>query len=115
MAEHARVEDPFADFDQGPGPPGDWTRLAGDALGGNFEALRTHLEEGETGCVGWCPICRLADLSAPTRTPEMREQWSAIQREALLAVRTLDQTTTSSGASAGTAGTAPRVEDIPID
>ena len=54
-----------------------------------FEALREHFAEGDTQCVEWCPLCRGADLWREHATPELREQWSAVQREALLAVRAL--------------------------
>jgi hypothetical protein len=52
-----------------------------------FDALREHFAEGETQCVEWCPLCRTADLWRTYATPELREQWSAVQAEALLALR----------------------------
>ncbi len=62
----------------------------------------------------WCPICRLADLIRANATPEMREQWSSVQRELLLALRTLaDHYLEQSQRRDRAQG--PRVEDIPID
>ena len=43
----------------------------------------------ETRCVEWCPICRTADVLRASTTPEAREQWQEMQREALLTVRAL--------------------------
>src|SRR5215216_565343 len=52
--------------------PDDWSA----ALGGT-----------EAECVDWCPICRTADVLRATTSPELREQLSQIQREALITVR----------------------------
>jgi hypothetical protein len=35
-------------------------------------------------CVEWCPICRTMDVVRESTTPEVREQWQEVQREALL-------------------------------
>jgi hypothetical protein len=43
----------------------------------------------EAQCVEWCPICRTADVLRASTTPEVREQWHEMQREALLTVRAL--------------------------
>jgi hypothetical protein len=40
-------------------------------------------------CVEWCPICRTMDVLRASTTPEIREQWEAVQHEALLTLRTL--------------------------
>jgi hypothetical protein len=40
-------------------------------------------------CVEWCPICRTMDVLRASTTPEIREQWEAVQREALLTLRTV--------------------------
>ena len=40
-------------------------------------------------CIEWCPICRTADAVRATASPELRDQWQAVQREALLTVRAL--------------------------
>ena len=37
----------------------------------------------------WCPICRTADVLRASTTPEVRERWQEMQREALLTVRAL--------------------------
>jgi hypothetical protein len=43
----------------------------------------------EAQCVEWCPICRTADVLRASTTPEVREQWQDMQREALLTARAL--------------------------
>ena len=43
----------------------------------------------EAQCVEWCPICRTADVLRASTTPEVREQWQEMQREALLTARAL--------------------------
>jgi len=96
--------------------PNDWTRRAGEAFadGSAFSAIRDHLAEGETQCVDWCPICRAADLLRANATPELREQWESMQREALQTIRALidhyldrlDRDQPDRG---------PRVQDIPIE
>lgn len=99
-----------------PEPPHDWTRRAGEAFadGSAFSAIRDHLAEGETRCVDWCPICLAADLLRANATPELREQWESVQREALQTIRALidhyldrlDRDRRDQG---------PRVQDIPIE
>lgn len=115
MEDRMHEEPPFPPFEQPPGAPGDWTRLANEALGANFDAFRGHFAEGEERqCVDWCPVCRLADVLRANATPEMREQWASVQRELLLAVRSLADhylERTERRAS----GRGPHVEDIPIE
>jgi len=113
--------DPERRVDAGPDPagaPGDWTRRAGEALadGSALEVLREHLAEGERQCVEWCPLCRTADLLRANATPELRQQWSSVQREALMTIRALidHYLERVDGESAGDAR-GPRVEDIPIE
>jgi hypothetical protein len=106
---------PFTPFEQPPGPPGDWTRLANEALGGNFEAFREHFAEDEARqCVEWCPVCRLADVLRANATPEMREQWSVVQRELMLALRSLADHYLERAERRGPER-GPTVEDIPIE
>jgi hypothetical protein len=115
VAERLHDEPPFDPFERPPGPPGDWTRLANEALGGNFEAFRDHLADAEEReCVAWCPVCRLADVLRANATPEMREQWGAVQRELLLAIRSLADHYLE-GAERRRRGDGPRVEDIPVE
>jgi hypothetical protein len=65
-------------------------------------------------CLEWCPICRTADILRATAPPELRDQWQAVQREALLTVRSLIDTYLERiDADAGAAG--PRVQEIPIE
>ncbi len=106
-------EDPFA---EAPGPAGDWTRLVGEAFadGATFDALRDHVADGETQCLDWCPICRLADVLRANATPELREQWSSVQREALMTLRSLiDHYLERRDPDGQRHG--PRIEDIPIE
>jgi hypothetical protein len=65
-------------------------------------------------CLEWCPICRTADVLRATAPPELRDQWQAVQREALLTVRSLiDSYLERIDADDGAAG--PRVQEIPIE
>jgi hypothetical protein len=112
MTDGSSQENPFS---RAPGPPGDWTRLVGEALGDGqaFESLRDHLADGETQCVDWCPVCRLADVIRANTTPELREQLSSLQREALLTVRAVVDHYLERSETERPAG--PRVDDIPIE
>jgi hypothetical protein len=38
-------------------------------------------------CLEWCPICRTADILRAGASPEVRAQWTDIQREALATLR----------------------------
>ena len=72
-------------------------------------------EHPQQQCVDLCPICRGADVLRATATPEMREQWASVQREALVTMRALidhylERLDQAEAESAG-----PRVEEIPID
>ena len=75
----------------GDAPQDEWMRRAAEAFADAsvFEAIREHAREGETQCVEWCPVCRAADLLRANASPELREQWNAFQREALLTLRVL--------------------------
>src|SRR5687767_10949197 len=53
------------------------------------EEFATLLGDAEQECVPWCPICRSADVVRATTSPELREQFNQIQREALVTVRAL--------------------------
>lgn len=83
---------------------------ASDAL---RELLDAHTTSGELRCVALCPLCRAADVLRATASDEMRDQWQAVQREALMTMKALidhyverlDDEPAESG---------PRVEDIPI-
>ena len=65
-------------------------------------------------CVELCPICRGAEILRATATPELRDGWQSVQREALVTMRALidhylerlDEEDADPG---------PRVEVIPID
>jgi hypothetical protein len=86
--------------------PNDWTRVAGEAL--------ADMRHGETECLEWCPICRAADLLRANASPELREQWSSVQREALVTIRALiDHYLERIDPDPPERG--PRVQDIPIE
>ena len=40
-------------------------------------------------CLDWCPICRGADILRATVTPELQDQFNAVQRDALLMAQAL--------------------------
>jgi hypothetical protein len=66
-------------------------------------------------CFDLCPICRGADVLRATATPEMREQFASVQREALVTMRALidhylERLDEDEAENAG-----PRVEEIHID
>ncbi len=61
----------------------------------------------------WCPICRTADVLRATAPPELRDQWQAVQREALITTRALIDSYLERLDSEPDPG--PRVQDIPID
>src|SRR5918996_2010493 len=54
------------------------------------EALRDLLSshgEGDLRCVELCPICRAADVLRATAPDDIKDQWQAVQREALLTMK----------------------------
>jgi hypothetical protein len=69
--------------------------------------------QGETQCVELCPICRTADLLRASGPPELREQITEFQREALTTLRTLLDHYIERLDRTPPAPTA--VEEIPID
>jgi hypothetical protein len=77
-----------ASADPGDEGPQEGAQGAPEAEGGDF-----HHGVGDgtfsTQCVEWCPICRTMDVLRASTTPELREQWNGIQREALLTLRAL--------------------------
>lgn len=56
-----------------------------------FEQLRPGSERGgiEFQCLDFCPICRTADVMRATMPDELREHLHNLQREGLLAMRSL--------------------------
>jgi hypothetical protein len=76
-----------------------------------FEARREHAR-GQHECLEWCPVCRTAEIVRQTFPPEVRAQLEDVQRDALVALRSiidhyLDRLD-------GSERPASRVEDIPI-
>lgn len=78
------------------------------------ELLDSHQASGDAQCLDFCPICRAADVLRSTSTPELREQWQVVQREALLTLKAVvdRQVERMDGESAAPSR---NVEDIPID
>ncbi len=66
-------------------------------------------------CVEWCPVCRTADVLRETASPELREQWHRVQREALVAMRSLIDHYLERLEAADGAPRARQVEDIPVE
>ena len=65
-------------------------------------------------CVDLCPICRGAEVLRASSSPELRDQWQAVQREALVTMRALiDHYLERIADDERPDG--PRVEEIPID
>jgi hypothetical protein len=87
--------DPFSSFEDRPPPTG----------GGPPKV--------EHQCVPFCPICRTADVIRAAAPPEFQEHWHALQREGLLAARSLIDAYIRHLESQRSAEAA--VEDIPIE
>jgi len=64
--------------------------------------------------VDWCPICRTADVLRATAPPELRDQWQAVQREALLTMRSLIDSYLER-IDDHERESEPRVQEIPIE
>lgn len=74
---------------------------------------RPETREAGHQCVEWCPICRTADVVRAGVPPEVRSQLENVQRDALVAMRTvLDHYIDRLD---GNDRPASRVEDIPIN
>ena len=67
----------------------------------------------EFECLEWCPICRAADVLRTSASPELRDQWQTVQREALMTTRALIDSYLER--LDNEADRAPRVQDIPIE
>jgi hypothetical protein len=96
-----------------PPPPRNLSDAAvSDAL---RELLDAHTGAGGEGlrCVALCPICRAADVLRSTAPDDLRDQWQAVQREALLTMKALiDHYVERLDAEPPEPGA--RVQDIPI-
>jgi hypothetical protein len=67
-------------------------------------------------CVELCPICRGADVLRATGSPELRDQWQSVQREALVTMRALiDHYLERLEESESEAARGPRVEEIRVE
>ena len=80
------------------------------------EALRELLDShrSDLRCVELCPICRAADVLRATAPDDIKDQWQAVQREALLTMKAaIDRYVDRLDSEPAERG--PRVEDIPIE
>jgi len=67
-------------------------------------------------CVDLCPICRGADVLRASASPELRDQWQTVQREALVTLRAMiDNYLERLDQAEGAPRDGPRVQDIPIE
>jgi hypothetical protein len=67
-------------------------------------------------CVELCPICRGADVLRATGSPELRDQWQSVQREALVTMRALiDHYLERLDEAEAQAARGPRVEEIRVE
>ena len=73
----------------------------------------TNGPQHQPQCVELCPICRGAEVLRATASPEVREGWQSVQREALMTMRTMIDHSLERLAAAEDAS--PRVEEIPIE
>jgi hypothetical protein len=88
-----------------------------DAGRSGADALRDLLEShggGELRCVELCPICRAADVLRATAPEDVKEQWQAVQREALLTMKAAIDRYVERLEDAEPQRR-PRVQDIPIE
>jgi hypothetical protein len=91
----------------------------GEPQGAAYQALLSALQ-GEHRCLELCPICRAADLLRAGATPELREQWQALQREALLALKAavelyLERLESDAAGPEPPRRGGPEARDIPIE
>jgi hypothetical protein len=68
----------------------------------------------EHQCLEWCPICRTAEILRGTTPDEVREGFTHVQHDALVALRAVLNSYIERLEPAERRGTRP-VEDIPID
>jgi hypothetical protein len=66
-------------------------------------------------CLDWCPICRTAELLRGTTPDEVREQFTQVQHDALVALRAVLNAYIERLKRAERPSAARPVEDIPID
>jgi hypothetical protein len=67
-------------------------------------------------CVELCPICRGADVLRATGSPELRDRWQGVQREALVTMRTLiDHSLARLDEAEAEAARGPQVGEIRVE
>jgi hypothetical protein len=99
---------------------GDPASSAGDAHGRRDPGPRPAENGGGSGaaghpheCLEWCPICRTAEVVRANASPELREQFQSLQKDALVAMRALLDAYLERLEHPERRGSS-RVEDIPI-
>jgi hypothetical protein len=106
-------------YSPGSGTFGDEPSAGGSETGPDFDFRRLAEELGFEGhvegrqCVGFCPICRSADLLRTVATPELRAAWSEFARELARALGAAAERYAQPQAESG--DRPPRVTEIPID
>jgi hypothetical protein len=73
-----------------------------------------HTREHGHECVEWCPICRTADVLRASSSPELRQQWQSLQRDAVETLKALLEAYVERLDTSKRPAEA-RVEDIPIE
>jgi hypothetical protein len=69
----------------------------------------------EHQCLEWCPICRTAEVLRGTTPDEVRDQFTHVQHDALVALRAVLNSYIERLEQAERRAGARPVEDIPID
>ena len=82
--------------------------------GNGRRSAEARVHEHGHECVEWCPICRTADVLRASSSPELREQWQSLQRDAVQTLKTLLEAYIER-LDAPSRRTEARVEDIPIE
>jgi len=98
---------------QDAGGPRAAQRSPSEALHDLRELLEGH-RAGDLQCLELCPICRAADVLRAAAPDDIKDQWRAVQREALLTMKVaIDRYVEHLDSEPADRG--PRVQDIPID
>jgi hypothetical protein len=64
-------------------------RAAGDPGPRSANGGGTGVPGHEHQCLEWCPICRTAEVVRASASPELREQFQSLQKDALVTLRSL--------------------------
>ena len=78
--------------------------------------METTTRDDQLQCVELCPICRGAEVLRATSSPELRDQWQSVQREALVTMRALiDHYIERLDRYEEASPNRPKIEEIPIE